>query len=145
MGWVIDKGETSFSKMGLGCGSMLPRDKIGPPKRSACWSILILLGLYVYRTYLRARIGPIPAATMSCNGIQVSSVHKLGTTKMGICSPPGLCLSGRHFKFGREGSLAFCVCMCVCACSLSLLELFNRKPSFPGLATVGKSLNLKSR
>lgn len=43
----MDTGDTSFSMMVLGCVSMLPRVSIGPPIRSACWSILILLGLYV--------------------------------------------------------------------------------------------------
>lgn len=69
-GWVIDNGETSFS-MPLVCGSMLPIDRIGPPNRSACCSVLILLGLYVYLKYFKARIGPIPAATMSCNGCKI--------------------------------------------------------------------------
>lgn len=35
LGRVIDNGETSFS-MDLGCGSIFPSDKIGPPNRSAC-------------------------------------------------------------------------------------------------------------
>lgn len=55
--------------MPLVCGSMLPIDRIGPPNRSACCSVLILLGLYVYLKYFKARIGPNPAATMSCKPV----------------------------------------------------------------------------
>lgn len=62
---MMDNGDTSFSIV-LGCVSMFPRVSIGPPIRSACWSILILLGLYVYRKYFNAKIGPMPAPTMSC-------------------------------------------------------------------------------
>lgn len=54
-----------LSKEDLDLGSMIPDDRIGPPKRSDCWSMLILLGLYVYLKYFSARTGHIPVATMS--------------------------------------------------------------------------------
>lgn len=63
-GCTIDRGGRSFSK-DLDWGSIIPNDRIGPPKRSACWSMLILLDLYVYLKYFSARTGPIPVATIS--------------------------------------------------------------------------------
>lgn len=45
----------------------IPKRRYWSPKRPACWRVLILLGLYVWRKYFIARIGTIPAAAMSCS------------------------------------------------------------------------------